>query len=123
MGRVNLSIPQGIVDALPEDNPDAARDMQRAVDGWERQINASLESGDDAAALVDAIERFERRWDRYDDFVVELRAWGQSPIYAMAWRDLHAAVIQQLYEDDEFADEIDRERNARIVEEGIRFDA
>lgn len=123
MGRVNLSIPHGIVDALPEDDPDAARDMQRAVDGWERQINASLESGDDAAVLVDAIERFERRWDRYDDFVVELRAWGQSPIYAMAWRDLHAAVIQQLYEDDEFADEIDRERNARIVEEGIRSDA
>lgn len=123
MGRVSLSIPQGIVEALPEEDPDAARDMQRAVEGWERQINDSLESGEDAAVVVDAIERFERRWDRYDDYVVELRAWGQSPIYAIAWRDLHAAVIQQLYDDEGFADQIDRERNARIVEDGIRFDS
>jgi hypothetical protein len=69
---------------------------------------------------VDAVERFEERWEQYDDFVAELRAWGQSPIYAMAWRDLMAALIRQVYDHEELADGIDRERHARIVSDGIR---
>lgn len=118
MSRVTLEVPQPIEDALPSDSGDAASDMRRAVDGWESQINRIIEK--DSGGIVDVIERFEDRWERYDAFIVELRAWGQSPIYAMAWRDLHESLIQQLMADEELADAIDRERHARIVEDGIR---
>lgn len=123
MDEVSLSIPQGIVDSLPEDGEDASIDMQRAVAGWERQLNRSIEDADEEDAtgtVVDLIERFEDRWERYDEFVVELRAWGQSPIYAMAWRDLHAALIRQLYDHADLADRIEQERHARIFSDGIR---
>lgn len=120
MADLSLSIPQSLVDALPEDGENARLDMERAVTGWEQQLNDILAESDDTAGVVDMIERFEDRWERYDEFVVELRAWGQSPIYAMAWRDLHAAVIQQIYDHEDLGDRIDRERNARIVEDGIR---
>lgn len=120
MADLSLSIPQSLVDALPEDGENARLDMERAVTGWEQQLNDILAESDDTAGVVDMIERFEDRWERYDEFVVELRAWGQSPIYAMAWRDLHAAVIQQIYDHEDLGDRIDRERNVRIVEDGIR---
>lgn len=123
MDRVSLTVPQGIVDALPAESDDAVTDMHRAVEGYERQLNESLTERGDLTGVVDAIERFEGRWDAYDEFIVELRAWGQSPIYAMVWRDLHAALIQQLYDHDELAAEIDQERHARIVRDGIRFDS
>lgn len=118
MPRVDLEIPMAILDALPDEDDDTAADMRRAVTGWEDQINRLLE--EDPGAVVDILDRFADRWERYDEFIVELRAWGQSPIYAMAWRDLHEALIQQLHTHDELADVIDRERHARIVENGIR---
>ena len=120
MTTLSLSLPQSIVESLPEDGENARLDMERAVAGWERQLNELLDTNEETGGIVDLLERFEDRWERYDDFVVELRAWGQSPIYAMAWRDLHAHVIRQLYEHEDLADRIDRERNARIVEDGIR---
>lgn len=122
MEPVSLAVPTGIIDALPEGD-DAAEDMHRAVTGYERRLNTAIGGeGDAASAVVDAIERFERRWEAYDEYVVELRAWGQSPIYAMAWRDLHASLIDQLYDHDRLGEVIDRERHARIVQDGIRFD-
>lgn len=120
MADLSLSIPQSIVDALPEDGENARRDMERAVSGWERQLERLLDEAEDAGGVVQMVDRFETRWERYDDYVVELRAWGQSPIYAMAWRDLLASVLRQIYEHEDLGDRIDRERNARIVEDGIR---
>ncbi len=93
MDNIELGIPAGIVDSLPPDSEDTKRDMEQAVGGWERELNAALNTEEPASAVVDHIEQFESRWEAYDEYVVELRAWGQSPIYAMAWRDLHAAVI------------------------------
>ncbi len=119
MAGLSLTLPQSIVDALPEDGEPSRKDMERAIAGWERQLNGLLQE-DDPGGVVSLIERFEDRWERYDEFVVELRAWGQSPIYAMAWRDLHAVVIQQIYDHGDLADRIDRERHSRIVEDGIR---
>jgi hypothetical protein len=121
MPEVSLTIPDSIVNALPdEDDGNAHLDMQRAVAGWEHQFNELLADSDETSEIVDLIERFEDRWEQYDDYVVELRAWGQSPIYAMAWRDLQAAMINQIYEHADLADRIDRERHARIVKDGIR---
>jgi len=94
--------------------------MGRAITGWEEEVNAALDSEEDVSVIVDMIERFEGRWEAYDEFVVELRAWGQSPIYAVAWRNLHASVIRQIYDHEDLEDRINRERNARIVEDGIR---
>lgn len=122
MADLSLTIPRSIVDALPEDGADARKDMERAVAGWEQQLNEVLDAADDPGGVVDLIERFENRWERYDAFIVELRAWGQSPIYAMAWRDLLGAVIRQVYDHEDLADRIDRERHARIVDSGIRSD-
>jgi len=123
MEELELGIPEGIVDSLPEDGDDSRQDMIQAVAGWERQLNASLTADDEAdavATVVDFLEHFEERWEAYDEYVVELRAWGQSPIYAMAWRDLLASLIQQIYDHEQLSERIDRERNARIVEDGIR---
>jgi len=120
MDDIELGIPSGIVDSLPPDSEDTKRDMEQAVGGWERELNAALDSTEPASAVVDHIEQFENRWEAYDEYVVELRAWGQSPIYAMAWRDLHAAVIAQIYDHADLDERINRERNARIVDDGIR---
>ena len=120
MDEISLFVPEAIVESLPEGSEDSARDMETAVAGWEQRINDAIGETDDAAPVVDALERFEDRWERYDEFVVELRAWGQSPIYAMAWRDLYASLVRQLYADEELADELDRERNFRLVNDGIR---
>ncbi|MFB6157545.1 MAG: hypothetical protein ABEJ34_06870 [Haloferacaceae archaeon] len=121
---VSLGVPEPILDSLPEDD-DAAHDMQRAVAGLEQRLNEAIEGSADeseaASHAVDAIEHLEDRLERYDEFVPELRAWGQSPIYAIAWRNLQADLIAQLGEHDWLAPHIDRERNARIVEDGIRF--
>jgi len=125
MNELELVVPEGIVESLPPDSEETKRDMSKAVSGWESEVNAALSVEDDDEAvgsIVDLIEHFEQRWDEYDEYVVELRAWGQSPIYAMAWRDLHAAILQQIYDHDDLADRLSRERNARLVEDGIRFD-
>ena len=124
MEDVTLTVPASIYDSLPEGEDTPRLDMERAVEGWQTRLNRAIGDADDDAAavsvVVDAMERFESRWERYDDFVVELRAWGQSPIYAMAWRDLQASLVRQLYDHERFGDRIDRERHARILGDGIR---
>ncbi|MEF8839445.1 MAG: hypothetical protein V5A24_04440 [Haloarculaceae archaeon] len=125
MDDIEVTLPEAIVDSLPPDSEDTKQDMGRAIAGWERRVNAALDHQDEAErvrAIVDILERFEDRWGAYDEFVVELRAWGQSPIYAMAWRNLHAAVVRQIYEHGDLGERIDRERNARIFEDGMRVD-
>jgi hypothetical protein len=125
MDHVSLGVPQQILDSLPEDGEPAASDMQRAVATWEQRINRAIDEAEterEAAGFVaDAVERMEDRVQRFDDFVPELRAWGQSPIYAIAWRNLNADLIGQLYEHEDVAENLDRERNARLVEDGIRL--
>lgn len=120
MADIQLQIPEGIREALPDDDDVAAVDMERAVAGWQQQLELILDEDTESGEIVDLIDRFEHRWERYDELIAELRAWGQSPIYAMAWRDLHASLISQLYDRDDLVDRIDRERHARIVQDGIR---
>ncbi|MFQ3320604.1 MAG: hypothetical protein ACI80F_002690 [Natronomonas sp.] len=125
MDEITLGVPQPLLDSLPEDGSGAAQDMQRAVEGYEQRINRLIEEADDdseaAGAVLDIIEHFETRGERFDEFVPELRAWGQSPIFAIAWRNLYADLIAQLYEYDWLATQLDRERNARLVEDGVRL--
>lgn len=125
MEELSLGVPRPLLERLPEDGGDAATDMQRAVENWERRLNRAFEDADDAREAagyaLEAVDRFEQRYETYDDLVPELRAWGQSPIYAIAWRNLYADLIAQVYEHEEFAQHLDRERNARLVEDGIRF--
>jgi hypothetical protein len=123
--EISLGVPRGVLDSLPEDGDNTAADMKKAVAGLEGSLNdaiASAESDSEAAGYaVDAVEHLEERMETYDEFVPELRAWGQSPIYAIAWRNLYAELIAQLYEHEWLAAQIDRERNYRLVEDGIRF--
>jgi len=125
MDEITLGVPEPILERLPDDDESAAADMQKAVAGWESRLNRALEDADDereaAGHVLEAIDRFEERYETYDELVPELRAWGQSPIYAIAWRTLYADVIAQLYEHDDLADHLDRERNAQLVADGIRL--
>ena len=121
---IELGVPQQILESLPDDD-NAEQDMKQAVAGMESQLNRAIESADSeseaAGYVVDALERLEEHLERYDEFVPELRAWGQSPIYAIAWRNLQADLILQLHQHDWLSGHIDRERNHRLVEDGIRF--
>ena len=125
MEHVQLTIPKQLVELLPEDGANAARDMERAVEGYERAVNRAIDAGDedgiDAAELLDVIEHMEARMKTYDEFVPELRAWGQSPAYAVAWRDLHANLVEPLHAHEDLTDRLDRERNYRLVDDGIRL--
>jgi hypothetical protein len=125
MDDVTLTIPAPILDSLPDDDGAAAKDMERAVEGWEDRINRAIEAADDeneaAGYVLDAIEEMEDRLEEYDEFVPELRAWGQSPIYAIAWRNLMADLIGQLSNHDDLAERLDRERTHRVVDDGIRL--
>lgn len=125
MEEITLGVPQPILDSLPEDDAVAGRDMQRAVGGLETRLNRAIDEAETeseaAQFVVDVLEHLEERFERYDAFVPELRAWGQSPIYAIAWRNLQADLIMQIREYDWLAPHIDRERNFRLVEDGIRF--
>jgi len=125
MDELSLAVPEPIVQQLPEDGDATAQDMQRAVAGWEQRIQRAVEDADEErealAYVTDAIEHMENRVERFDAFVPELRAWGQSPIFAIAWRNLYADLIGQLYEHDWIASGVDRERNYRLVEDGIRL--
>ncbi|WP_430503918.1 hypothetical protein [Haloparvum sp. PAK95] len=125
MEEITLAVPRGVVESLPEDDDAAEKDIRQAVTGLESRVNERIEAADDASeaasGILDVIEHLETRMERYDEFVPELRAWGQSPIYAIAWRNLYAELIAQLYEHEWLADELDRERNYRVVEDGIRF--
>jgi hypothetical protein len=124
--HVSLGVPQPILDSLPEDGANAASDMQRAVEGIESSLNEAFEratsDAEAAGYAVDAIEHLEDRMETYDGFVPELRAWGQSPIYAIAWRNLQADLVAQIREYDWLDEHVERERNYRLVEDGIRFD-
>lgn len=124
MDEISLSVPQTVVDSLPSDSTDAEKDIHRAVEGLESHVNRALTEAEDdevASRVLDVIEHLESRARRYDEFVPELRAWGQSPIYAIAWRNVYVDLIAQLYEHEELANRLDRERNARIVDDGIRL--
>ncbi|ELY50829.1 hypothetical protein [Natronococcus jeotgali] len=125
MDEISLGVPEPLLDRLPEEDDAAATDMQEAVGGWERQLNRVLEESADereaAGRVLEAIDRFEERYQTYDELVPELRAWGQSPIYAIAWRTLYADVVAQLYEHDDLGEHLEQERNARLVEDGIRL--
>ncbi|SDQ29103.1 hypothetical protein [Natronobacterium texcoconense] len=125
MEEISLGVPQPLLDRLPADDEVAAADMQDAVAGWERKLNEAIREADDeqeaAGRVLEAIDRFEERYETYDELVPELRAWGQSPIYAITWRTLYADVIAQLYEHEELVDHLERERNRRIVADGIRL--
>ncbi len=125
MDEISLGVPRPLLDSLPEDGESTAQDMQRTVEGYETRLNGLIEGADDdgaaAAHVLDVIEHFEARSERFDEFVPELRAWGQSPIYAIGWRTLYADLIAQLYDHDWLAEQLDRERNARIVDDGIRL--
>lgn len=125
MEPLSLGIPGGVLDSLPEDDGTAAHDMKRAVEGIERSLNRAIEDSDDeseaAAQILDAVEAMEDRVERYHEFVPELRAWGQSPIYAIAWRNLYLELLAEITAVEWLASHLDRERNYRMVEDGIRF--
>lgn len=123
METVSLDLPEPILDTLPASGDDVRKDMQQAVAGWEQRLNDAIEAADSeeeaTAYVVDGVERIEDRLERFDEFVPELRAWGQSPIYAIAWRNLYADLLAQIH--DHAGDALDRERNHRLVEDGIRL--
>jgi hypothetical protein len=125
MDEITFGVPEPLLDALPEEDSTATADMERAVEGYNERLQRVLDDADgenDAAAgVLDLIEHFEARGERYDGFVPELRAWGQSPVFALAWRNLYADLIAQLYDHEWLADRLDRERNARLVEDGVRL--
>lgn len=123
--EVELAVPRPLLESLPADGDAARDDVQRAVEGLEERINRTIEEADDeseaAARVLDAVEFMERRAERFDEFVPELRAWGQSPIYAIVWRNLYADLVAQLEEHEVWGEQVARERNARIVSDGIRL--
>ena len=122
--HIELGVPQQILESLPDDD-NAEQDKKQAVAGMESRLNRVIGEADSeseaASHVVDALERLENHLERYDEFVPELRAWGQSPIYAIAWRNLQADLILQIHDHDWLSGHVDRERNQRIVEDGIRF--
>ena len=123
--ELSLGVPRGVLESLPDDGDNAAADMKQAVAGLEGSLEDAIDSADSeseaASYAVDVVEHLEDRMETYDGFVPELRAWGQSPIYAISWRNLYAELIAQLYDHDELGDALDRQRNQRLVEDGIRF--
>jgi hypothetical protein len=124
MEPVSLGVPQPIIDSLPSDGEGTAQDMQRAVEGLETRINRAIDEREESEAVAfvaDVVDHLEARAERYDEFIPELRAWGQSPIYAIAWRNLQADLLAQLFEHGDLAERLDRERTHRLVEDGIRL--
>ncbi len=123
MDPIDLVVPEELVSTLPEGSEEAVMAMDREITQYERYINDAMEAGEEeaAAAAADVLDRLTERWEEYDGYIVELRAWGQSSIYAEVWCDFQYALIQQLYGHEALADALDRERNARIVDDGIRL--
>jgi len=125
MDEFDLGVPRQILESLPEDDEAARQDMQRAVAGLEARLNEAVESAETereaASGVADGLERLEEQLEQYDEFVPELRAWGQSPIYAIAWRNLQADLIMQIQDVDWLAGHLDRERTYRTVDDGIRL--
>jgi len=101
MPEIELGVPKGVVESLPEEDGTAEQDMRRAIAGIQSRLNdeiAGAEPAEAAEVVADAVERMEAQASTYHEFVPELRAWGQSPIYAIAWRNLYVELIGQLYE-------------------------
>ncbi|WP_049908916.1 hypothetical protein [Halorubrum saccharovorum] len=124
MPEIELGVPKGVVESLPEEDGTAEQDMRRAIAGIQSRLNdeiAGAEPEEAAEVVADAVERMEAQASTYHEFVPELRAWGQSPIYAIAWRNLYVELIGQLSEHEWLGDDLDRERNFRLVEDGIRL--
>ncbi|AZH24385.1 hypothetical protein [Haloplanus aerogenes] len=125
MDEFDLGVPKQILESLPDEDQAAKQDMQRAVAGLEARLNEAVSAAEDereaAQAVVSVLERLEDQLEQYDEFVPELRAWGQSPIYAISWRNLQADLIMQIQEVGWVAERIDQERNYRTVEDGIRL--
>lgn len=123
MDEITLAVPRELGESLPEDGEETLMAMQREIDQYEGYINAAVAEGESeaASAAADVIDRIEERWEQYDELIAELRAWGQSSIYAEVWCDFQYALIQQLYDHEELADALDQERHARLVDDGIRL--
>ncbi len=88
MDELSLGVPEPILDRLPPEDETAAADMQEAVAGWERRLNEAIDDAENdrkaATQVLEAIDRFEERYQTYDELVPELRAWG-SP-RSTRWR-------------------------------------
>ena len=123
MDQLDLAVPEGLAAALPEDSHETIYAMQREIDQYQSYVNDAIADGDEAAAraAADIVDRLTERWEQYDTYIVELRSWGQSSIYAEVWCDFQYALIQQLYDHEELAAHLDQERHARLVDDGIRF--
>ena len=127
MEQISLGVPEAVVETLPEDADDTTEeDMRRAVEGVQARLNEAIERADDDPEAADyattMIERLAGRVERYDQLVPELRAWGQSPIYAIAWRNLNADLVEQIRAHDWLAAHVERDRPLRLVGDGVRFD-
>ena len=56
---ITLKMPKQIVDSLPADSDATKQDMQKAMGGWEQDLNTALNVDDEmVSAIVDIIERF-----------------------------------------------------------------
>lgn len=121
MDEISLAVPRELAETLPEESDETLMAMQREINQYEGYINAATDEDDAASAAVDVLDRLEERWESYDDYIVELRAWGQSSIYAEVWCDFQYALMQQLYDHEALAAELDQERHARLVDDGIRL--
>ncbi|MEM4781637.1 MAG: hypothetical protein QXG03_08785 [Halalkalicoccus sp.] len=123
MDEITLAVPRELAETLPEDSDETLMAMQRDIDQYQGYINGAIEEGDReaASAAADVLDRLEERWSQYDGYIVELRAWGQSSIYAEVWCDFQYALIQQLYDHEGLAEALDQERHARLVDDGIRL--
>ena len=124
MPEIELGVPKGVIESLPDDERTTEQDMRRAIAGIQSRLNDEIDGATPAEAatvVADAVERMESQASTYHEFVPELRAWGQSPIYAIAWRNLYVELIGQLSEHEWLSAELDREQTFRLVEDGIRL--
>ncbi|MCH7660094.1 MAG: hypothetical protein IH933_05780 [Euryarchaeota archaeon] len=123
MDEISLAVPRELAETLPEDSDETLMAMGREIDQYEGYINAAIAEGEESAAsaAADVLDRLEERWEGYDGYIVELRAWGQSSIYAEVWCDFQYALIQQLYDHEALAEKLDQERHSRLVDDGIRL--
>ncbi|MGM0591378.1 MAG: hypothetical protein ACQETI_07075 [Halobacteriota archaeon] len=127
MEELSLGVPRSILESLPQGDEGPGHDMQQSVAALEVRLNRVIAEADEeataAAAVVDEIERLASRLERYDEFVPELRAWGQSPVYAIGWRDLQADLIMQIREHEWLSAHVDAECSHRLAVDESRFDA
>ena len=118
---LSLAVPRELAETLPEDSDETLMAMQREINQYEGYINAAGSEDEVASAAVDVLDRIEERWEAYDSYIVELRAWGQSSIYAEVWCDFQYALMQQLYDHEALVENLDQERHSRLLDDGIRL--